>query len=53
MKNVRVDAQSKLVALLPVGLEKGTYFEVLKTLSLEEPLVIYRLMKNSAGLIFC
>ena len=40
MDNARVDALSKLAALLPIDLQKGTYFEVLKASSLEEPLVI-------------
>ncbi|XP_073105175.1 uncharacterized protein [Elaeis guineensis] len=38
--NTRVDTLSKLAALLPTDLQKGTYFEVLKASSLEKPLVV-------------
>nr|XP_010928962.1 uncharacterized protein LOC105050574 [Elaeis guineensis] len=46
-KNARVDALSKLVALLPTDLEKGIYFEILKISSLEKPLVIQQVDKES------
>ena len=41
--NAKMDALSKLVALLPTDLEEETYFKVLKILSLEEPLVIQQI----------
>ena len=40
VKNIREDALSKLVALLPTDLKKEIYFKVLKTSNLEKPLVI-------------
>ena len=40
MENIRADALSTLVVLLLVDLKKETYFEVLKTSSLEEPFVV-------------
>ncbi|XP_073109291.1 uncharacterized protein [Elaeis guineensis] len=38
--NARADALSKLAVLLPTDLENGTYFEVLKVSTLEEPLIV-------------
>ena len=47
MENVRTDVLSKLATLLPADLEKETYFEVLKILSFEEPLVVQQVDKES------
>ena len=41
--NAKTYALSKLAALLPIDLEEGTYFEVLKISSLEEPLAIQQI----------
>ena len=47
MENARADALSKLAALLLADLKKGIYFEVLKTSSLEEPLVVQQVDEES------
>nr|XP_010930438.1 uncharacterized protein LOC105051606 [Elaeis guineensis] len=46
-ENAKVDALSKLAALLPIDLENETYFEVLKTSSLEEPLIVQQIDEKS------
>ena len=47
-ENTKTDALSKLIALLSTDLEKGTYFEVLKISSLEEPLVVQQVNEKSS-----
>ncbi|XP_073117061.1 uncharacterized protein [Elaeis guineensis] len=43
MDNAKMDALSKLMALLPTDWKEKTYFEVLKISSLEEPLAIQQI----------
>ncbi|XP_073098843.1 uncharacterized protein [Elaeis guineensis] len=45
--NTKVDALSKLMVLLPTDWEKETYFEVMKTSSLEKSLAIQQIDKES------